>query len=429
MDTLTVLFPVDEAGAAPIAEFADDFKAADLFPVFEPLLFDLNRAINSRELVLYGTRRDQHAPMMYRGPRLQAEQYRKLYQLVEGRHWRMITDHYVYEFDHYHRNAPYVHVVNEPYLAIPEMAIGGISQYAIDRKFPHGFALKDLDAQSSRFLERVGTPIEDQWYRDIVAQRDHARFGGYADNLVAQEWVNLKRYADATNEWRVRYFDGQVVDVQPNSGQPESCPRPPEELIAKYRSNSAYFTLDIVELEDGTWLYSGLEDGQVCPKALHQSYEDYWRSLARVVEGAPHLPEWVWCLTANVVDEHEVGDDKHVERGTKQFRPGAKVYVAHEWHCSTKDNGGTVIVIGKSRNQWRLIQMYMPRNRLTNFRSKKVYDRRALEMMTRLDRGGLAIGNSPSTSRWWGNTDEDKEAILEAADYYNHDDWAHRQRL
>lgn len=203
MDTLTVLFPADEAGAAPIAEFADDFKAADLFPVFEPLLFDLNRAINSRELVLYGTRRDQHAPMMYRGPRLQAEQYRKLYQLVEGRHWRMITDHYVYEFDHYHRNAPYVHVVNEPYLAIPEMAIGGISQYAIDRKFPHGFALKDLDAQSSRFLERVGTPIEDQWYRDIVAQRDHARFGGYADNLVAQEWVNLKRYADATNEWRM----------------------------------------------------------------------------------------------------------------------------------------------------------------------------------------------------------------------------------
>ena len=125
MDTLTVLFPADEAGAAPIAEFADDFKAADLFPVFEPLLFDLNRAINSRELVLYGTRRDQHAPMMYRGPRLQAEQYRKLYQLVEGRHWRMITDHYVYEFDHYHRNAPYVHVVNEPYLAIPEMAMAG----------------------------------------------------------------------------------------------------------------------------------------------------------------------------------------------------------------------------------------------------------------------------------------------------------------
>ena len=78
MDTLTVLFPADEAGAAPIAEFADDFKAADLFPVFEPLLFDLNRAINSRELVLYGTRRDQHAPMMYRGPRLRAEQYRKL---------------------------------------------------------------------------------------------------------------------------------------------------------------------------------------------------------------------------------------------------------------------------------------------------------------------------------------------------------------
>lgn len=177
MDTLTVLFPVDEAGAAPIAEFADDFKAADLFPVFEPLLFDLNRAINSRELVLYGTRRDQHAPMMYRGPRLQAEQYRKLYQLVEGRHWRMVSDHYAYKFNHYHWNAPYGHVVNEPYLAITETTIGGASQYAINRKFPEGFALKDLDAQSPRFLGRVSTPIDGQWYRDIVAQRGHVRFG------------------------------------------------------------------------------------------------------------------------------------------------------------------------------------------------------------------------------------------------------------
>lgn len=131
--------------------------------------------------------------------------------------------------------------------------------------------------------------------------------------------------------------------------------------------------------------------------------------------------------TLVVVNEHEVGVDKHVERGTKQFRPGAKVFVAHEWYCSAKDNGGTVVVIGKPRNQWRLIQMYMLRNRLTNIRLKKVYDRRALEMMTRLDRGGLTIGNSPSTSRWWGNTDEDKEAILRAADSYNHDEWAQRQ--
>ena len=206
MDTVTVLFPADEAGTAPIAEFADDFRAASLFPVFEPLLFDLNRAINNCELVLRGTRRDRYAPIMYSGPRLRAEQFRELYQAIEDRHWRMVTDHYVYGFNHYHYNVAYVHVVNEPYLAIPEMAIGGVSQYAIDQEFPQGFALKDLDAQSPRFLERVSTPIDGQWYRDIVAQRGHVRFGEYAANLIAQGWVNLKRYAGATNEWRMRYF-------------------------------------------------------------------------------------------------------------------------------------------------------------------------------------------------------------------------------
>ena len=39
---------------------------------------------------------------------------------------------------------------------------------------------------------------------------------------------------------------------------------------------------------------------------------------------------WTWCVIANVVDEHEVGVDHHIEHGTKIFSPGTKVYVSTE---------------------------------------------------------------------------------------------------
>lgn len=78
---------------------------------------------------------------------------------------------------------------------------------------------------------------------------------------------------------------------------------------------------------------------------------------------------WTWCVIANVVDEHEVGVDHHIEHGTKIFSPGTKVYVSTEWRTSLKDDGGTLFVIGKARKQWRMVGMFIPRNRLNELSS------------------------------------------------------------
>lgn len=92
---------------------------------------------------------------------------------------------------------------------------------------------------------------------------------------------------------------------------------------------------------------------------------------------------WTWCVIANVVDEHEVGVDHHIEHGTKIFSPGTKVYVSTEWRTSLKDDGGTLFVIGKARKQWRMVGMFIPRNRLTNFRVGRVFDPRVLRRMAK----------------------------------------------
>lgn len=37
--------------------------------------------------------------------------------------------------------------------------------------------------------------------------------------------------------------------------------------------------------------------------------------------------EWQWCLVGNIVGEHEHGENHELRSGTKQFRPGAKVFI------------------------------------------------------------------------------------------------------
>lgn len=133
-----------------------------------------------------------------------------------------------------------------------------------------------------------------------------------------------------------------------------------------------------------------------------------------------------WCLVANVVDEHEVGQDHHIEHGTKIFSPGTKVYVSSWWDNSTKDDGGVLWVIGKARKQWRLVAAYIARDRLTNFRAKKVFDPKVLRRMAQDERQ-----NHPRPAqftRWWGKGEEARRRVEEQASYYNQGIYSVRQR-
>ncbi|WP_125969207.1 hypothetical protein [Bifidobacterium samirii] len=58
-----------------------------------------------------------------------------------------------------------------------------------------------------------------------------------------------------------------------------------------------------------------------------------------------------WCLVANVVDEHEVGQDRYVEHGTGIFSSGAKAYVSPICRDGSFDHGGVLRINGKPRRQ------------------------------------------------------------------------------
>lgn len=109
--------------------------------------------------------------------------------------------------------------------------------------------------------------------------------------------------------------------------------------------------------------------------------------------------QWRWCLVGNIVESHEYGEAHAIRIGTKQFAPNAKVYLAPaQWG----DGYEKVPVIGKPRHRRKIIEVVMRRKYITHYRLQKVFQPAVLERMEK------------SKYAWWGDTDADRDEIMEA---------------
>ena len=103
-----------------------------------------------------------------------------------------------------------------------------------------------------------------------------------------------------------------------------------------------------------------------------------WDALKKIVGGSPNGSQeeparggaQLWCVVANVIAEHPVGESREIRSGTKHFSAGTKVYCYPPlWGDGYED----IKVIGRHRGSRKLVEMVMPSKRLTNWRVKAVY--------------------------------------------------------
>jgi len=76
------------------------------------------------------------------------------------------------------------------------------------------------------------------------------------------------------------------------------------------------------------------------------------------------------CIVGNIVNKHFYGEHKEIRRGTKHFRPNAKVYCLPEYGGMGHE---TMVVLGIPRKTRRFIKIAIPTKRIKNFRIKTVY--------------------------------------------------------
>ena len=126
------------------------------------------------------------------------------------------------------------------------------------------------------FDQTVDQNSFDQWMEVFYKYRGNLLTGG----ICIKEYLDLKKYGDRTNEFRVFYINHEIATVSRNSGQMQVTAEPPRELIEKYQNLPSVFeTVDLAELADGTWKIIEAGDGEVSGLSDGQDYEAFFRAL------------------------------------------------------------------------------------------------------------------------------------------------------
>lgn len=114
----------------------------------------------------------------------------------------------------------------------------------------------------------------DEWIKRFQDYRAQLFTGGFC----VKEYIDLRKYGEHKNEYRVFYMNHQIATVNRSSGQPDFAPLPPRGLLEKYRDlDSRFYAVDFAEKADGSWVIIEAGDGSVSGLSDYQDYNEFFR--------------------------------------------------------------------------------------------------------------------------------------------------------
>ena len=275
-----VLFPSSFFSVTRVDEdLKKEYDAVLATGLYDVALFGYDKWFNEGKLVVNGTP-DKERIAVYRGWMMKPEQYECFYNQLLEKNIRLITEPEHYKMMHIFPNV-YEYVKEDTV----KMEIFPLHEQIDVEKLKKSFGrfmVKDFvksvkGTEFPRYFDQNITQEEfDRWMDVFYKYRGELLTGG----ICIKEFLDLKRYGEKTNEYRVFYINHEIATICRNSGQRNYTPEPPTELIEKYRNlDSPYYTVDYVELADGTWRIVEAGDGEVSGLSDNQDYEQYFRAL------------------------------------------------------------------------------------------------------------------------------------------------------
>lgn len=144
--------------------------------------------------------------------------------------------------------------------------------------------VKSAKAHGQRFMK---VPVDGD-LSELACDFVAARGSQFNEGVVFKEYVDLVRYPargePTTNEWRLWFMQGLLVEASPNSFQGDAAVPPPEALLAEVAKMAKcipnpYITIDVAEAETG-WIVLEAGDGGVSGPAPGQDLRHHWQLLA-----------------------------------------------------------------------------------------------------------------------------------------------------
>ena len=281
----TLVFPSDFYNKRSVdPALRAEYEAAVATGLFRIILFSYDK-LAAEGVVEISDTTSEECTAVYRGWMLKPDQYSLFYEELLKRRIRLVTSPEQYQLMHVFLNV-YEHVKEDTARMKVFPLYQQISVEDLKKAFVR-FMVKDYvksvkGTDFPKYFDRSVTQEQfDSWMRKFYEYRGKLLTGG----ICIKEYLDLKRYGNKTNEYRVFYINHEIATISRNSGQGIYAPMPPQKLISKYRFlESPYYTVDYAELSDGTWVVIEAGDGSVSGLSDGQDYEVYFRTLYHCFE-------------------------------------------------------------------------------------------------------------------------------------------------
>ncbi|MCL2377626.1 MAG: ATP-grasp domain-containing protein [Defluviitaleaceae bacterium] len=284
---MLILFPSDYFDTKqPDSDYRTEYEAVCRIPEFKIILYNHDSFTQGEPLKIYPSNY-YTGDCIYRGWMLNPIQYEALYIFLKNKGTTLINTPEQYNYCHLFPN---VYPQIKEYT--PRILCYGHEQ-PINWDYVNNtlkrFMVKDYvkSVKGCDFPAFFETPVKSKDMDIHIASFVEHRGSLFTGGIVLKEYVDLKKYGNATNEYRAFYLQNELLSLSRNSNQADSCPPPPQTLIDSVKTlQSQYYTVDFAELADGTWIVLETGDGQVSGLSPGQWEFKYYDDMRSIVAAA-----------------------------------------------------------------------------------------------------------------------------------------------
>ncbi len=275
-----VIFPSGYYDVKKVDEdLKKEFEAVLSTELFDVIIFGYDKWFNESKLIL-SDKPDTLRKAIYRGWMMKPEQYKAFYEKLINNNIELITTPEEYERMHIFPNV--YHCFGNDTAKMMVFPLYEQLDIAVLKKNFTRFMIKDYvksvkGTDFPKFFDITVTQDEfDKWMKVFYQYRGDLLTGG----ICVKEYLNLKKYGDKFNEYRVFYVNHKVATISKNSAQTPYVNDIPKELVNKYANlDSVYYTVDFAELADGSWTVIEAGDGSVSGLSENQDAISYYRAI------------------------------------------------------------------------------------------------------------------------------------------------------
>ena len=234
---------------------------------------------------------DNDTPLMLRCNMIKVPQYEILYNLLKEKGYTLINSPEQYKnCHHFPESYDYTKEHTSKSIFIKKWnadILQDISDFFEGKSFLMKDFVKSAKGHDNNSLFEMPGGITGEELLKKVEDFVEYRGEDFVEGLVFKEFVDLKKYEDNVNEWRLFFYEKRLITCSQNSNlEPLECSAPniknAEEVASQIDSN--FFTIDIAEKEDGKWIIIETGDGQVSDVSPGQNCLEFYISMEGLVK-------------------------------------------------------------------------------------------------------------------------------------------------